>query len=162
MRFIKPIFLGSIAAGGALVFELLAQSFFPDANFSTAALSLNIILILIIAAVIEEFFKLLVIYKSLFLQKNNDREFLYSALLLGFGFALTEIVISNYSSLPQNPNLYFGLLGIILVHTFLAGFIGYLLLKIRTGKIAVFTAILLAATALHFAYNFAVFSGLPR
>ena len=158
-KFIQPIFLGAIAAGGALVFELLISSFFPAYDFSTAALSFNIVIFLIIAAAIEEFFKLLVIYKGLFLQKSNAREFLSSALLLGFGFALAEIAISNYFSLSGNPNLYFGILGIILVHMLSAGSIGWFLLKIRAGIFPVLAIALLAATAFHFAYNAAVISG---
>lgn len=158
VKFIKPIFLGMIAGGGALVFELLLQSFFPAADFSAAALSLNTIFFLIIAAAVEEFFKLLVIYKSFYLQKYSTREFLYSALLLGFGFALAEIIISNYLGLPGSPALYFGILGIILAHTLSVGLIGYLLLK-TSAKSAALITILFTATLFHFAYNFAVFSG---
>ena len=158
-KFIKPIFLGIIAAGGALVFELLSTSFFPAENFSISTLSVTVVVFLIIAAAIEEFFKLLVIYKSLFLKKNNDREFLSSALLLGLGFALTEIAVSNYFGLSGNPNLYLGILGIILVHTVSAGLIGYLLLKIRAGIFTLLAVVLLAATLLHFAYNAAIIAG---
>lgn len=159
VKFIKPIFLGMIAAGGALVFELLIQTFFPSTDLSVAALSLNVIIFLIITATVEEFFKLLVIYKSFYIQKNDAREFLFSALLLGFGFSLAEIAISNYFGLPGSLNLYLGILGIILVHTLLAGLIGYLLLKIRTGIFTASAVIILTATLLHSAYNFAVFSG---
>jgi hypothetical protein len=158
VKFIKPILLGIIAAGGALVFELLIQGFFPNADLSAASY-LDIILLLVIAAAIEEFFKLLIIYKSFFLQKINNHEFLYSALLLGFGFALTEVTISNYFSLPVNSELYLGLLGIILIHTLLAGLIGYLLLRIRTGTFSALAFILLTVTLLHFVYNFGIISG---
>ncbi|MFA4818031.1 MAG: PrsW family glutamic-type intramembrane protease [Parcubacteria group bacterium] len=158
-KFIKPIFLGVIAAGGALVFELLFSSFFPTYDFSAAALSFDIIIFLIIAAAIEEFFKLLVIYKSFFLQKNNGREFLSSALLLGLGFALAEITISNYFGLSENPNLYFGILGIFLVHMLSAGLIGYLLIKIRARIFTALALVFLAATALHFTYNWAIIAG---
>ena len=80
MRFIKPTFLGMIAAGGALVFELLVSDFFPENNFSEAALSLNIIFLLLAAAAIEEFFKLLVIYKSFYPHTNfNKKTFINTA-----------------------------------------------------------------------------------
>lgn len=80
MKFIKPIFLGMIAAGGALVFELLVSGFFPENNFSEAALSLNIIFPLLAAAAIEEFFKLLVIYKSFYPHTNfNKKTFINTA-----------------------------------------------------------------------------------
>lgn len=158
VKFIKPIFLGMIAAGGALVFELLITGFFPAYDFSTAAISLNIIIFLAVAAAIEEFFKLLVVYKALFLQKNNAREFLFSALLLGLGFSLAEVAISNYFGLPGSLDLYLGILGIILVHTILAGLMGYLLLK-TSAKSAALMTILFTAVLLHFSYNFAIISG---
>lgn len=156
-----------IAAGGALVFELLVSGFFPENNFSEAALSLNIIFLLLAAAAIEEFFKLLVIYKSFYLQKNSAREFLYSSLFLGFGFSLAEIAISDYFGIFGDLNLYLGILGIIFIHTLSAGMIGYLLLRVsakgspRFGEAGgpVLIAILFAATLLHFSYNAAIISG---
>ncbi len=157
-KLIKPIFLGMIAAGGALVFELLFLNFFPENNFSETAFSPDIIIFLIIAAGAEEFFKLLVIYKGMFSQKNN-REFLYSSLLLGLGFALSEIAFSGYFSISGDPNLYPGILGIIFIHSFSAGLIGYLLLKTRARTFSALIIILFAATLLHFAYNAAVVAG---
>lgn len=159
MKFVKPIFLGMIAAGGALVFELLLLGLFPAYDFSTGALSLVIILFLMIAAFLEEFFKLLVIYKSFYPPKTGARDFLYSSLLLGFGFALTEIALSNYFSLLENSSLYLGILGIIFIHTLLAGLIGYFLLKARAITFLVLAAILFTASLLHFVYNEAVISG---
>lgn len=158
-KIIKPIFLGMIAAGGALVFEFLLLGFFPETNLSAAAFSKNIILFLLMAAVIEEFFKFLVIYKSFYLQKNNTREFLYSALLLGLGFALAEIVVSNYFGVSGSFNLYLGILGIVFIHALSAGLIGYLLLKIKSATFLFLAAILLVASLLHFAYNAAIVLG---
>lgn len=158
-KFIKPIFLGLIAAGGALVFELLISGFFPENNFSEAALSLNIIIFLIIAAAIEEFFKLLIIYKSFYFSKTSAQDFLYSSLLLGFGFALAEIAISDYFSISGSPGLYSGILGIIFIHTVSAGLAGWFLLKIKKISFSSLALILFAAALLHFAYNAAVIAG---
>ncbi len=162
MKFIKPIFLGVIAAGGALVFELLLLSFFPKNNFPGAALSLNLIFLLLAAAIVEEFFKLLIIYKSFYLQKNGAREFLYFSLLLGFGFAMAEIYISGYFGISGSSALYSGILGIIFIHTLSAGLMGWLLLKIKIVTFPVLIIVLFIATLLHFAYNAAVIAGLPR
>jgi hypothetical protein len=158
MNFVKPIFLGMIAAGGALVFELLVSSFFPSHDFSTADIFLNIIFLIILAA-IEEFFKLLVIYKSFYSQKNNGRDFLQSSLLLGFGFSLAEIAISGYFSDTKNLNLYLGIMGIIFIHTLSAGLIGWFLLKIKTRLVISLVAVFLIVTMLHFAYNTAIITG---
>lgn len=163
MKFIKPIFLGVIAAGGALVFELLLQGFFPAANFSASTLSLNIIFFLIIAAAIEEFFKLMVIYKSFYLPTRdadeNNKGIIFSSLCLGLGFSLTEIALSNYFSISGSPGLYLGILGIIFIHTLSAGLIGYFLLKTKARTSPVLIVILFTATLIHFTYNAAVFSG---
>lgn len=163
MKFIKPIFLGIIAAGGALVFELLISGFLPENNFSEAALSLNIIIFLIIAAAVEEFFKLLVIYKNFFLPQkdssDNGRKIIFFSLFLGLGFALAEITFSDYSGISGDPCLYSGMLGIVFIHSFSAGLIGWLLLKIKKASFFPLAFILFTATLFHFAYNAAIIAG---
>jgi RsiW-degrading membrane proteinase PrsW (M82 family) len=158
--FLKPFFFGIIAAGGALVLELLFSDFFPEYNFSAGIFSLSTFFLLMLMAAIEEFFKLLIIYKSLYSPKNDTPRFLFSALFLGLGFSLTEIFISNYDGISKNSGFYLGISGIIVIHTFLSGLIGWLLLKIKTINFSTMAVVLFVTTLLHFTYNIAVFLGL--
>lgn len=149
MKIIKPIFLGIIAAFGALVVEII---------LFYIIFSLNTTLMVLSAVVIEEIIKFLVIFRGLF--KSQDSENIFqSSLLLGLGFALTELLLKNPIEISAMPGLYWQVAGLFLIHILTAGLMGYFLAKTKGPGVVKLSAIILFAACFHFAYNFVIISG---
>jgi len=155
MRFIKPILLGVIAAGGALVFELAISLFSSDINLQKNMISGTFSPFLILTAAVEEFFKFLVIYKS-FADFKNPKNIFYSSLLLGLGFSLAELAVINAFEISSGVNLYLGITGIILIHTLTSGTIGWFIAKIKKAAFPLLVATIFPAILMHLFYNTAV------
>lgn len=158
MKIIKPILLGIIAAGGALVFEFIFSLFFPGIIVPKNLFLQTVTLSLVIAAAIEESFKFLVIYKSFFCLENS-KNIILSSLLFGLGFSLAEIAILNLSEISYNFNVYMNILGIIFIHMLTSVFIGYMILKLKKITPFLALAIILLAFAAHLSYNAAIIHG---
>lgn len=152
VKIIKPVFLGIIAAGGALTAELLFSFLIPGAGFSETAVYAGITLALVLSAAIEEIFKFTVIYKS-FGRLNSARDILFSSLLLGLGFAAAEIMLSAPFEISAIPQLYFGLPGIIFVHALTAVIMGFFIGRMKIPRNAHIFLVIFLAAALHLAYN---------
>lgn len=149
MPVIKPLFLGILCAFFALVLELIFSMVSPG-DYQILFFS-KINLLLVFSALAEEATKLAVIYKS-FPATEKRKDIIAGSLLLGAGFAATEIFLNIYNQQNVFPSSTYFLLGIFLVHVFTAGFAGYLLAKKQNIYfIAVRTIIF--NTSVHLLYN---------
>ncbi len=151
MSILKPLFFGIIAALLALVFEIIF-SFIPGFNFKTLFQQLSWILIILI--LIEESIKILFVWKnfSAFAKILSKYQMFCQSLLVGLGFAITEIIIF----LPEKSGelryliLY---LGVFAVHIGTTGLIGYFLIKSEKVNFWTFLRILPIAFGCHFIFN---------
>jgi hypothetical protein len=154
MKQIESLFLGIIAALGALVIEL-----FVFAVFETTSLDKNIIAqdvsslnyLLVIAVLVEEVLKYLIILKRIE-SFSIGRLLILNSFLVGLGFAGVEsglIYLRSAGGLVP----YQSLTEIILVHVFTAGIIGYFIATRNPKSIATFAKAILAAVFIHLSYN---------
>jgi RsiW-degrading membrane proteinase PrsW (M82 family) len=156
MKQIESLFLGIIAALGALFLELIVFFIFSGELDYGKGLFLEESLIssnyLIIAtAFIEELFKYLIIVKRLD-YFSLGRGLIFNSLLLGLGFAAVESILiftSTGSSIP-----YRNLIEISILHIFTAGLAGYFVATRNPQKLATAFKAVSIATFLHLAYNF--------
>lgn len=159
MQKIKPIIFGMLAAGAALVVELvLSDAYFI---FSGREIETNyfdhITLFLFIVVLIEESAKYIFIQK-LYSKKNAPRK-ISTALLVGLGFAAVEFLFIH-----ANQNLseqYLGALGAIALHLATTTTIGTLLLLTKNSNISVILKTIATAFGLHLFYNLLVIYSLP-
>ena len=157
MQKIKPIIFGMLAAGAALVIELvLSDTYFL---FSGREIETNyfdhITLFLFVVVLIEEIAKYIFIQKLYFSQEKYDQK-IGTAFLVGLGFAAVEFffVYAN-----QNLTaLYLGALGAIILHLATTGIIGVSIL--RTKNLTSTTTIMIAF-GLHTIYNLLIIYNLP-
>ena len=144
MKISQSISYGILAAAFALFVELLIVSILGQ-EFGKISFD-KITLILIIVISIEEIFKFTLIKK---ISENlNNKEIIISALFVGFGFSILEIIINLSSGTTQFEYL----LGLLIIHPITAGFIGLTLTK----KSHTFLYSILIAGSIHFFYNFLV------
>lgn len=148
------LFIGIIAALGALIFELLILIIFPIA--SEIFLD-KISFILILGVLVEESFKLIIIWKIYNLAQNKNNIFLNS-IFIGAGFFLMEFVLSVSAYRPLSVIKLAGLsqyLGPLFVHLSTSAIFGYYFYKLKktfiTGAFVFFLAIIL-----HLAFNISV------
>jgi hypothetical protein len=146
---IKLFFFGVITAFGALLIEMIASIIFPK---ETAFLFQEITFLLIVFVIIEEVFKLAVIWKaSSALQ--NAKDFFVGAYLIGLGFSLTEIILAGLSAASGKNFSWLPLLGIFIIHTATCIFWGYAIFKKKGGIKHTITLAFFATAILHLIYN---------
>ena len=152
MSIIKPLFLGILTAFFALVIELSFPIFFTGS--AQTYFFAQISLIMIISVFVEESLKYAVICKS-FSALEKKKEIFFSSLLLGAGFAGTEILLDIWGGLNilQSSSLY--LLGIFGVHIITAGFSGYLLSK-KQNIYFISARAVIFNILIHLSYNIAI------
>ncbi|MDO8240753.1 MAG: PrsW family glutamic-type intramembrane protease [Candidatus Moranbacteria bacterium] len=159
MQKIKPVIFGMLAAGAALVVELvLSDAYFI---FSGREVETNyfdhITLFLFIVVLIEESAKYILI-KKLYTEKNENHK-ISTAFLVGLGFATVEFffVYAN-----QNlTDLYSGAFGAIALHLATTGTIGIAILATKNSNSVAILKTVLTAFGLHIIYNLMVIYNLP-
>ena len=151
----KMLFFGMLTAAGALVFELFVLVISPAASEIFLG---KISLMVIFGVLIEEFFKLAIIWKIYNLAQNKNSIFVNS-IFIGLGFFLMEFILSasqnktfiELAGLPQ----YFGP---FLVHLSAAAIFGYYFYRFKKSAIIGVFAFL-SAIILHLAFNAAIIYG---
>ena len=137
-------FEGIIAAIGALVLELAVQ-----AGFNLPPVE-NALFTLLIFVAIEEILKYALIHNH-YLKSTAKQKIVQSALLIGLGFALTELFLKQLAY--QKEDL-FPILGLISIHLLTAVIAGYFFRQ-NYSQNKFFIGLLLALNIiLHFGYNF--------
>jgi hypothetical protein len=142
-----------LAATGALIAETAISIIFPDL-FSPEKLYLlgNIIPILVLA-IIEEIFILLMVQKILYDIGRTRQGFLLS-FVCGGGFAFFELALRLFGDSTEKlisaPHM-----GIFIIHIFTSGFFGYFLARKEQGLIYK-VVLLLVASLIHFVYNYLI------
>jgi len=154
MNIINPIFLGIIAALGALVLEIIFSIFI------SGPLPQNIVpsfFMVIASVVIEEAMKLIFIYKKFFQEKLMENIVLNS-IFFGFGFSAVEVFfyLSKSSLSDINVSAVLPMAGIMLVQTLTSAIAGFILSQKRSGSYAILVSILFLNIIIHFSYNWLV------
>ena len=156
MRILKYFYFGILAAFGALILELIIKIIFYGEQYSVSRESIDhISLIIIIAIFIEELFKLLFIW-AIARETSQRKNIFLLSFFVGLGFASVEIAFNLNDGFLAQPLLYFQLLGILLLHTFTAGFSGFFVARIKSMNILKILGVILFAGAIHLLYNAAV------
>jgi hypothetical protein len=152
MLYLRSIFLGILTAAFALIWEIFFF-FSPEMDYATLFTQLSWTLFFF--ALLEETLKFFVIQKNFSetTEKKSSLNFFGQALLIGFGFALTEIFLANFFSSPESPLPFLSLLSLALLHITSAGLMGYLSLIFPEKNAWLYPKIILPAVLLHFAYN---------
>ncbi|GBE16490.1 hypothetical protein BMS3Abin15_00307 [bacterium BMS3Abin15] len=170
MRQIESLFLGIIAALGAVVLELIVLviiSIFADyetALTSESLFSLNAMpktlsafhYLLLTSAVIEESLKYVMIVKRVEVF-SLDRKIILNSFLVGLGFALVEVVLI-YGKISSGSAEFFyqNIAEIILIHVSTAGIIGYFIATRNPKKIRTFIKPVAIVVFFHLLYNLLV------
>lgn len=152
MSYIRPVFLGILAAIAALVLEQAASIALP--GIIDTEIILKISWMVIFAILIEEILKYFLIYKNS-LKLASRYEIIISAFFLGGGFSLVEIFLYTLSKNPGLETIFWPLLGVALIHLATSGFSGYLISK-RQNIYLVTSRALIINIFFHFLYNFAI------
>ena len=152
MPIIKPLFLGILAAFFSLVAELTFSVFFQGS--AQAYFFSQLSLMVVAAVVIEEVLKYVIVYKNASLLKGT-KEILASSILIGAGFALTEISLDVYGQLNILKTSFFFLIGVLFVHVFTTTFSGYLLAK-KQNIYFTTVRVLIVNILIHLFYNIAI------
>lgn len=166
MRAIESLFLGILAAVGALVLEVFAASFFYSPAFQrnghlinglelVPVLSRTNMLIFVVFAVIEESMKYLMVAKKI--EKFSvGKKVLTNSLFLGVGFGIFELFLIYYQRIGNFQLLradYLPLAEVFMLHVFTAGMIGYYVIVRNPEKISTCLLAVLTAGFFHFGYN---------
>lgn len=147
-KFIKPFLLGIIAALGALIIELVFYVIFPGRETQQDYYNkITVFLFLVVA--IEEFFKIIIIYKSSE-EFSKENDIFISSLFIGAGFSIIELFLKD---LDYESLLSLGNLNIVLVHLLTAGLAGYLISKQSIIKNGFLIKTWLLAFLVHLSYN---------
>jgi hypothetical protein len=159
MKFIESLFLGIIAALGALFMEIAINALVIGENLSllqpTHPSLEGIGLMFLFPIIIEEFFKFIIIKKRLE-YFSLGRALIINSMILGIGFGLVEISLI-YLWGQSDPKVSRSIIEIVVLHTLTAGMIGYLFSQLNPKKITTGIKVILASSLIHLAYNVLVF-----
>lgn len=160
MNWTKSLLLGLFAAIAALVFQQLALIFWElsfgntyDVSWSQN-LALSMSMFLPVAVLIEETMKYIVITRQIEFY-TYGRTILLHSMLMGFGFAFTEVGLIAFNVGVENllrPEIF----GIFLVHITTAGLIGYGVAANPRPTFSRIFIILFGATLVHSLYNIGI------
>lgn len=147
MQHIKFIFLGFIAALGALAVEMVLAMLLPG---EAALIFTQITFLLILLVATEELFKFAIMLKSV-----SATSFFRPSFLISAGFALTEIFLAYSKNLGASPNNFYPLLaGVGIIHLTTGIICGYAALAFKkTERTLTPLLLLILAIALHLIYN---------
>jgi hypothetical protein len=149
-KLIESIFLGILAAFGALIVEFLTYSLGGNLPFEEWKLAL---FILVERAFIEELFKCLIIYKKIGSLSSRGIILLNSA-FVGLGFAATEFLLLFSKEGVGFANNMQPLVGIASIHIVTALIAGYIISNNRLATIKIIWKIIAINLLIHFVYNF--------
>jgi len=176
INFISSIFIGVIAAFGAMIVQILFSSFFYNQDAQVTLRSGGIVIIAFFSA-IEEVFKYVLIFQNhlrikksinsigpekiegkLSLEQTESewksirthRGSFRSAIFIGLGFAMTEGGLAIFNQDAGLQVLQFGIWGIFIIHIITSGIIGY---YITNRNILFQSLILVCVFSLHLLYN---------
>jgi hypothetical protein len=157
MRQLESLFWGAIAAMGALVFEMFVYILLnlkPESTTTDVSAFLALPQILILAVIIEESFKYLIIAKRIE-YLSQEKTYIINSLLVGTGFFTVELAMMYYQGINLNANLT-SLLEILIIHATTAGIIGYRIAVGNPKKLRTFLTTILTVTLIHGGYNFLI------
>lgn len=154
MWLIRSLFLGIIAAFGALVSELafFNLDFLIKQKEMETGYFQSITFLLVLAVLIEEIFKYLVIRQNSGGLPSKKVKF-FSAALIGIGFSFLEIA---FLFLSQNSLREFSLSsvsGTPIIHAATAGTMGYFIAGAKKPSLALAIKLVFFASIIHFIYN---------
>ncbi|MFZ5982132.1 MAG: hypothetical protein ACOYS2_00970 [Patescibacteria group bacterium] len=142
--------LGIIGAAAALFLEIIFSLAFPT-QVAVQEYFERFTGLLLLVVLIEEFFKVSFLWKSLAFTPKIDLPL--GGLILGIGFGLSELVLKN---IFWSEAFSLGQLSALLVHILTASLSGYLLSRsFLSEKSLVFLSFLIS-TFLHLSYNLAI------
>jgi RsiW-degrading membrane proteinase PrsW (M82 family) len=138
-----------LAALFALVAEQLAYVI-AGSSMETEIIS-QVTPILIVAVIIEEIIKLLMISKT---AKDliGRKQIFFSSLVLGLGFSLIEVILYLYGNGAGLDLFSFSILGVLAVHLVTCAFAGFVWSQNQNVYFSV-VRILLVNTTIHLGYN---------
>ncbi len=159
MKYLEPFFWGIIAALGALFLEFLALGIyeinFPVNKEAIGGIFFASIPFIVIASLIEESFKYIVIAKRIKLLFSG-RSIIFASLFAGLSFSIFEIILAAGQIRGSWINQWQYLAEIIVLHVSTAGIIGYSAAVNNIQKKITSAKTILAVSVIHFMFNFLV------
>lgn len=152
-------FLGIGAAFSALIFQTIATIILPSLNNSDYLEKIGFFLFLVIF--IEEFVKFILLWK-ISQDLKNQKNIFWSAIILGSGFAVTEISLNIFNNNLLDLNLFLSYFGLFLLHVFTSSIYGLYLSKKEKPPIWSTLTIFTLGYFFHFLFNFSVSLSLPQ
>ena len=152
MKIIESFFLGILAACGALVLELVFIIPFDKTVVENQVYSIGIFLLL--AVIIEEIFKYIVVIKRIDIF-SYGRGIIINSFIAGLGFSLFEIFLIFEKKSLSLEFFYESILGLTLIHVLTFGIIGYFIALGGNSKLLFFKTIFITSS-IHFFYNFLI------
>lgn len=165
MKITRSFFFGILAALGALFLELLIGMLIGSPQDLTDIFFNQITPLLILAVLTEEILKFIFVYRSFlelkvdFQNINNqgwiNKEVFLNSLFIGIGFSFTELLFILFGLPSTQALLDLGLAvsGILIIHTFTASVMGYVLANYSSLRFSSIPIVLLATTVIHLFYN---------
>lgn len=147
MKSAKSLFLGILAASGALVLELTVLFFLQKEIEIT--FSLEAILFLSSLAFIEELIKFLVIYESS-QELDSLKLAMKNAFFIGLGFSVSEFILK---SLSFKEDIFLENSAAFIFHIISSLLLGFLLFKRGNASYFYLAGIVLLITLLHLLFN---------
>jgi hypothetical protein len=156
MKYIESFFWGILAALGALLVELILLNVIQLSTFPENGLDINLFFsslsFIVVAALVEEVFKYIVIVK-----KIGDffiaRSIILGSFLVGLSFSAVETVLICAQVGEQWTAYSRYLIEIGLLHISTAGIIGYIVAASNPRKAMTFAKAVLLMASVHFVFN---------
>lgn len=147
MKSAKSLFLGILAAAGALVLELVILFFIPkeiELTFSKEA-----IIFLACLALIEELMKFLAIYESS-QELNSLKSAIKNAFFIGLGFSTSELILKTFTF---NEDVFLENSAAFIFHILSSILIGLFLFKKKEPSLFYRAIIIFVAVFIHLLFN---------
>lgn len=148
MKKLESLFLGIIAALGALFLEAAFLTVFEPSSVSSKEL-FSFGYMFFAAIAIEELLKLAVIHKAL-PQKNN---YVINALFFGLGFSFLEIALVYWNNQNRIAYNLEGIFGIVMIHVSTSLIAGYSLAGRAKKSFFTYSQIFITILIVHSSYN---------
>lgn len=150
-NFIQSLSFGILAIIGAFIVQAFTITIISvltrDSSINSIFEIDNVFLAIVIIAVIEEIFRILLIKKLL--EINNSLNVLFKGFSFGFGFSLVELFFIS-KNVQLNPSI-FSLMSVFVFHVLLSMFILYKLNK-HSDAIQIIISLVIAILT-HILYN---------
>jgi hypothetical protein len=164
MKLVRLFLMGILGAVGALILETIALIFFAPALqnaeiLSSFSSSLNYFFFF--AIITEEFFKYLLICKSV-PRISEGKNMAFGSLIFGLGFSVPEVIFIYWSFQNGGSFSLEGILGIIIIHISTSIIMGYAISKNFNNILMGFVFGFFPAFLIHSAYNILLISEVSR